>query len=70
MSAPDASGWLPHAIGYIADWLGFQMRLSELPGSVFAVAHRGELAHERAYGVADIGFAVAPSPCRRGSKPK
>jgi len=69
MSAPDAAGWLPHAIGYIADWLGFQMRLSELPGSVFAVAHRGELAHERAYAPA-IGFAVAPSPCRRGSKPK
>jgi CubicO group peptidase (beta-lactamase class C family) len=65
MSAPDASGWLPHAIGYIADWLGFQMRLSELPGSVFAVAHRGELAHERAYGVADIGTGEPLTPRHR-----
>ena len=62
MSAPD---WLPHAIGYIADWLGFQMRLSELPGSVFAVAHRGELAHERAYGVADIGTGEPLTPRHR-----
>ena len=53
MTAPDASGWLPHAIGYIADWLGFQMRISDLPGSVLAVAHHGQLTYERAYGVAE-----------------
>ena len=41
------------------------MRLSELPGSVFAVAHRGELAHERAYGVADIGTGEPLTPRHR-----
>jgi CubicO group peptidase (beta-lactamase class C family) len=65
MSAPDTSGWLPHAIGYVADWLGFQMRVSELPGGVLAVAYHGKLAYERAYGVADIGTGEALTPRHR-----
>jgi CubicO group peptidase (beta-lactamase class C family) len=65
MSAPDTSDWLPHAIGYVADWLGFQMRVSELPGSVLAVAHRGQLTHEQAYGVADIGTGETLTPRHR-----
>jgi CubicO group peptidase (beta-lactamase class C family) len=65
MSAPEIVGWLPHAIAYVADWLGFQMRVSELPGSVLAVAHRGKLAYERAYGVADIGTGEALTPRHR-----
>ena len=65
MSAPDTSGWLPHAIGYVADWLGFQMRVSELPGLVLAVAHHGKLAYERAYGVADIGTGEILTPRHR-----
>jgi CubicO group peptidase (beta-lactamase class C family) len=65
MSASDVSGWLPHAIAYVADWLGFQMRVSELPGSVLAVAHRGKLAYERAYGVADVETGEALTPRHR-----
>jgi CubicO group peptidase (beta-lactamase class C family) len=65
MSAPDASGWLPHAIDYVADWLGFQMRVSDLPGAVLAVAHRDKLTYERAYGVADIGTGETLTPRHR-----
>src|ERR1700690_4261770 len=35
------------------------------PAAVFAVAHRGELAHERAYGVADIGTGEPLTPRHR-----
>jgi CubicO group peptidase (beta-lactamase class C family) len=65
MSVPDIADWLPPAIAYVADWLGFQMRASELPGCVLAVAHRGELAFERAYGVADVETGEALTPRHR-----
>jgi CubicO group peptidase (beta-lactamase class C family) len=65
MSVPDIADWLPPAIAYVADWLGFQMRASELPGCVLAVAHRGELAFERAHGVADVETGEALTPRHR-----
>ena len=30
--------WLQYAMDYVPDWLGFQMRASEQPGCVIAVA--------------------------------
>lgn len=65
VSAPEISGWLPHAIDYVADWLGFQMRSSELPGCVLAVSHSGKLAYERAFGVADIETGEILTPRHR-----
>jgi CubicO group peptidase (beta-lactamase class C family) len=41
------------------------MRVSELPGSVLAVTHRGELAYERAYGVADVETGEILTPRHR-----
>lgn len=57
--------WLPHAIRYIADWLDYQMRVSELPGCVLAIAQAGTLLHERAYGVADVETGEALTPRHR-----
>jgi D-alanyl-D-alanine carboxypeptidase len=42
--------WLAPALDYLERWLEFQMRQSELPGCTIAVAHRGRLVLERAYG--------------------
>lgn len=42
--------WLDAALDYLPRWLEFQMRLHEQPGCVFALAYRGRLAHEQAFG--------------------
>ena len=41
--------WLQSATGYIRDWLEFQLRASEQPGCIVAIAHRGKLVavHQR-----------------------
>jgi CubicO group peptidase (beta-lactamase class C family) len=59
------SDWLPPAIAYIERWLEFQMRLSEQPGCVVAIAHDGALVSERAFGVADLGTGAALTPRHR-----
>jgi CubicO group peptidase (beta-lactamase class C family) len=46
-------GWLNRALDYIPEWLGFQMRMSEQPGCIVAIAQRGRVVLERAWGVAD-----------------
>lgn len=51
--------WLAPALDYVAQWLDFQVRTSEAPGCVLAVAHKGRLVLERAYGQADLARGVA-----------
>ena len=46
--------WLQPALDYISTWIEFQMRGSQQPGCVFAVAHRDQIVLERAIGYADI----------------
>jgi CubicO group peptidase (beta-lactamase class C family) len=57
--------WLKAALGYIPQWLGHQMRLTEQPGAVLAIAHKGKLVFEQAFGKADIARDVALSPRHR-----
>ena len=33
--------WLASALDYIPHWLDFQMRASQQPGCLVAIAHRG-----------------------------
>jgi len=42
--------WLSPALDYIPQWLAYQMRQSEQPGCSVAVAHRGEVVLEQAFG--------------------
>jgi CubicO group peptidase (beta-lactamase class C family) len=42
--------WLDAALDYVPRWIEFQMRLHEQPGCVIAVAYRGRLVHEQAFG--------------------
>jgi CubicO group peptidase (beta-lactamase class C family) len=57
--------WLGAALDYIPRWLEFQMRQTELPGCVIAVAHRGRIVLEQAFGYADLGRGVALTPRHR-----
>ncbi len=57
--------WLPAALAYLPEWLGYQMRQSEQPGCVLAVAHRGELVLERAWGHADLARREPLTPRHR-----
>ena len=47
------NNWLPRALDYVSEWLEFQMRQSEMPGCVIAVAHKQKVVLERAFGHAD-----------------
>jgi D-alanyl-D-alanine carboxypeptidase len=57
--------WLPAALDYIPRWIEFQMRQSEQPGCVIAVADRGKLVLERAFGSADLDHGTALTPRHR-----
>lgn len=50
----DMKDWLGAALDYIPQWLEYQMRESEQPGCVIAIAHHGTVVFERAFGQADI----------------
>jgi CubicO group peptidase (beta-lactamase class C family) len=47
------TGWLEAALDYIPTWLELQLRLTRQPGCSIAIAHRSEVALERAFGSAD-----------------
>ncbi len=57
--------WLRPALDYIPSWIDFQMRLSEQPGCAIAVARRGKLVLEEAYGHADLARGERLSPRHR-----
>jgi D-alanyl-D-alanine carboxypeptidase len=57
--------WLPAALDYIPRWIEFQMRQSEQPGCVIAIADNGEIVLEQAFGVADLGAGAQLTPRHR-----
>lgn len=56
--------WVQPAIGYIRDWLEFQLRASQRPGCIVAIAHRGKIVAEHAFGHANLatGEKADPAP--------
>ena len=46
--------WLKPALDYIPQWLEYQLRDTEQPGCVIAVAHKARIVLERAFGFADL----------------
>ncbi|MDB5479646.1 MAG: serine hydrolase [Caulobacteraceae bacterium] len=60
--APD---WLAPALAYIPRWLDYQMRSTEQPGCSLAVAWRGEVVLEAAFGHADLVAGEALTPRHR-----
>ena len=57
--------WLQPALDYAVSWLAFQMRVSEQPGCIVAVAHRDRVILERAFGHADLGTGEKLTPRHR-----
>src|SRR5438445_13866893 len=57
--------WLTAALDYIPSWLEFQMRQSEQPGCAIAIAQRGRIVLERAFGHADLVAGTKLTPRHR-----
>jgi D-alanyl-D-alanine carboxypeptidase len=57
--------WLAPALEYLAGWLDFQRRASEQPGCVVAVAYRGRIVLEEAFGYADLRKRIPLTPRHR-----
>ena len=52
--------WLNAALEYIPRWLEFQVRYQDQPGCVVALAHRGRVELEAAFGQAGRGVKLTP----------
>jgi CubicO group peptidase (beta-lactamase class C family) len=57
--------WLPPAISYIRNWIEFQVRASQRPGCIVAIAHRGKIVAEYALGHANLATGEKLTPRHR-----
>ena len=57
--------WLRAALGHVPAYIAHQMRLSEQPGCVIAIAEHGKLVLEQAFGHADLAQGTALTPRHR-----
>jgi CubicO group peptidase (beta-lactamase class C family) len=57
--------WLASALDYIPRWIDFQVHAWHQPGCIIAIAHRGTIVLERAFGVADLSLGEALTPRHR-----
>lgn len=58
-------GWLKAAVAYVPQWLDYQMRQSGQPGCAVAIAHKGRVVLEQAFGSADLSAGRALTPRHR-----
>jgi len=57
--------WLAAALDYIPEWIGFQMRWSEQPGCATAIAHKGKIVLDQAWGYANADRKQELTPRHR-----
>ena len=57
--------WLQYAMDYIRRWIEFKMRISQQPGCIVAIAHRGKVVAEFAFGHADLDSGEKLTPRHR-----
>lgn len=57
--------WLKPALDYVRSWLKFQLRISQQPGVIVAVAHRGKVVSEFALGFANLDTQEKLTPRHR-----
>jgi D-alanyl-D-alanine carboxypeptidase len=60
-----ALDWLEAALDYVPRWVDYQVQHVDQPGCVIAVAHKGEIVLEEAFGVADLTTGEALTPRHR-----
>ncbi len=59
------SPWIPAALDYVPRWIDYQMAATEQPGCVIAVAHKGQVIFEQAFGVANLATGEKLTPRHR-----
>jgi CubicO group peptidase (beta-lactamase class C family) len=57
--------WLQPAIGYIENWIEFQLHASQRPGCIVAIAYRGKVVAEYAFGHANLATGENLTPRHR-----
>lgn len=57
--------WQQPALDYLRSWIAFQMRASQQPGCIVAIAHRGRIVTEYAFGQADLKSGEKLTPRHR-----
>jgi CubicO group peptidase (beta-lactamase class C family) len=57
--------WQQPAIDYIRSWIEFQVRASQQPGCIIAIAHRGRVVAEYAFGHANLSTGEKLTPRHR-----
>ncbi|WP_454854513.1 serine hydrolase domain-containing protein [Rhizobium binxianense] len=57
--------WLDAALAYVERWIDHQVQLTEQPGCVIAVAKKGNVVFNRAFGTADLRTGEALTPDHR-----
>jgi len=57
--------WIASALDYVPQWIDFQMSMSQQPGCIIAIAHRGHVALERAFGFANLATREVLTPRHR-----
>ena len=57
--------WLDHALDYIPRWIAFQIDMSQQPGCILAIAHRGKIVLEQAFGTANLSTSEPLTPRHR-----
>src|ERR1700760_1709706 len=57
--------WLRPAIAYIGDFIGFHPEATQQPGCIIAIAPRGEILAEHAFGVANLATGEKLTPRHR-----
>jgi CubicO group peptidase (beta-lactamase class C family) len=61
----DMEAWQQSAIDYIRSWLEFQVEASQRPGCIIAIAHRGRIVAEHAFGLANLATGEKLTPRHR-----
>jgi CubicO group peptidase (beta-lactamase class C family) len=61
----DMEAWQQSAIDYIRRWLEFQVEASQRPGCIIAIAHRGRIVTEHAFGLANLATGEKLTPRHR-----
>jgi D-alanyl-D-alanine carboxypeptidase len=57
--------WLSAALDYVPRWIDFQVQHVDQPGCSIAVAHKGEIVLEEAFGTANLSTGEALTPRHR-----
>lgn len=59
------TAWLDAALAYVPRWIDFQVQHADQPGCAIAIADRGELVLEEAFGVASLASGEPLTPRHR-----